>query len=323
MSQPQRSQPYNAPQRQSGGPEPLDPVERLSQLKIELTHQQAKQNHIGQQVTDLTTDITDLTTSVSDMRNILTSYGGQVKDLENRLHSFEYFYHQKKTMVMAAIGDKKGPIDKLIGEFDEDLAAMQTALDELSERVNAAQQDSQRATAAQAEKQKEYDAVKAYKDDIATQLTNLETLRTAITTADDATDIASMYFLVLQSQDLLHSTEIISQHQLAVDLRHRLGELEAAKEHARLKSAALSGLQAEYASQQAALATKQAGRQQQLLAAIQALYPVQAQPAAAAAAGAAGAGGAAAPAPAAGAAPGAAPAAAPPAAAAPPQGSAK
>lgn len=284
MSQPQRSQPYNAPPRPSGGSEPPDPVERLHQLNIELTHEQARQTHITQQVTNLQTDITDLTTSVGDMKNILTTYGGQVKDLETRLHSLEYFYQQKKTMVMAAIGDKKGPIDKLISEFDGDLEVMQTALAELFDKVNSAQQDSQRAAAVQTERQKEYDAVKAYKDDITAQLTSLETLRTAITAADDATDIASMYFLVLQFQDLLNSTEIISQHQLAIDLRHRLGDLEAAKEQARAKSAALSGLQAELASQQATLATKQAGRQQQLLTAIQTLYPVQAQPAPGAAA---------------------------------------
>jgi DNA repair exonuclease SbcCD ATPase subunit len=295
MSQPLRSQPYNAPSKQPGGPEPPDPVERLNELKIELTHQQAKQTHITQQVTDLQNDINDLTTSVGDMRNILMTYGGQVKDLENRFHILEHFYHQKKTMVMAAIGDKKGPIDKLIYEFDEALAGMKAALDELAEKVKSAQQESDRAAALQAERQKEYDAVKAYKDDIATQLTNLESLRTLITAADDATDAASMYFLVLEFQALLECTSIISQHQLAMDLRHRLGELEAAKENARVKSAVLSTLQAELASQQAALDTKQAGRRQQLLAAIQSMYPVQAQPAPApgqaAAAVATGAGG--------------------------------
>lgn len=293
MSQPLRSQPYNAPPKQPGGPEPPDPVERLNELKIELTHQQTKQTHITQQVTDLQNDITDLTTSVGDMRNILTTYGGQVKDLENRFHILEHFYHQKKTMVMAAIGDKKGPIDKLIFEFDEALGEMERCIDELAEKVRSAQQESNRAADAQTEKQKEYDAVKTYKDDIGTQLTTLESLRTLITAADDATDAASMYFLVLEFQELLECTSIVSQHHLAMDLRHRLGELEEAKENARAKSATLSTLQAELASQQAALDAKEAGRRQQLLAAIQAMYPVQAQPATppAAAAAAAGAGG--------------------------------
>lgn len=293
MPQPSGSQPYNVPAKQPAGPEPPDPVERLHELKIELTHQQTKQTHITEQVTDLQNDINDLTNSVSDMKNILTAYGGQVKDLENRFHILEHFYHQKKTMVMAAIGDKKGPIDKLIFEFDEGLGEMKAAIDELAEKVKVAQLESDRAVALQTEKQKEYDAVKAYKDDIAAQLTNLESLRTMITAADDATDAASMYFLVLEFEELLKCTEIISQNCLALDLRHRLGELEAAKENARLKSAALSTLQAELASQQAALDAKQAGRRPQLLAAIQALYPVQAQPAPApaAAGAAAGAGG--------------------------------
>jgi peptidoglycan hydrolase CwlO-like protein len=296
MSSPLRSQPYNAPTRQTGGSEPPDPVERLHELNIELTHQQARQTHITQHVTDLQTDITDLTKSVGDMKNILTGYGGQVKDLEARLHSLEYFYDQKKTMTMAAIGDKRGPIDKLINEFDDDVAKMQTELTELSDRVVSAQQESTKAAGVQSEKQSEYDAVKAYTDDIGAQLTGLETLRTAITAADDATDIASMYFLVLQFQDQLSDTKILSQHQLAMDLRHRLGDLEAAKEHAREKSATLGALQAEMTSRQSTLAAKQAGRQQQLLAAIQTLYPVQPQPAAAAAAAGATAGNPAAPA---------------------------
>lgn len=288
MSQPLRPQPYNAPLRHTGGVEPPDPVERLQELNIELARQQSRQSHLTQQVTDLQTDISDLTKSVGDMRDILTSYGSQVKDLESRRHSLEYFYHQKHTMTLAAIGDKKGPIDKLIAEFDEDLANMQGEINSLAERVTTAQQESQRATAAQAEKQSDYDVVKAYKDDIVKQLANLDTLRTQITTADDATDIASMYFLVREFQDLLSSTEILSQHQLAMDLKHRLGDLEAAKEHARAKSAALSGLQTELTTKQAELAAKQAARRQQLLTAIQTLFPVRASAHAAASAAAGG-----------------------------------
>jgi peptidoglycan hydrolase CwlO-like protein len=298
MSQPQRlPHPYNVPAKHTSGAEPPDPVERLHELNIELTRRQSQQTHITKQVTDLQTDITDLTQSVTDMKTILTAYGGQVKSLEARRHSLEYFYDQKKTMTLAAIGDKKGPIDKLIAEFDEDLERMQGQINELIERVATATHESKRAAAAQTERQAEYDAVKAYKDDISNQLTALETLRTQITAADDATDIASMYFLVCEFHDLLGSTEIISQHHLALDLRRRLGDLEAAKENARAKSAELSGLQTELTGKQAELATKQAGRQQQLLAAIQALYPVQPQPApAAAAAAGAAAGGQAAPA---------------------------
>jgi chromosome segregation ATPase len=307
MSQPLRPQPYNVPARQTAGSEPPDPVERLHELNIDLARRQSQQTHITKQVTDLQTDITDLTQSVSDMKSILTSYGGQVKDLEARLHSLEYFYEQKKTMTLAAIGDKKGPIDKLIAEFDEDLERMQGQINDLTDRVTAAQHESHRATAAQTEKQSEYDAVKAYKDAIAAQLTNLEALRTQITAADDATDIASMYFLVVEFHDLLSSTQIVSQHQLAVDLRRRLGDLEAAKENARAKSAELNALQTELTAKQAELAAKQAARQQQLLAAIQALYPVQPQPAPAAAAAAAAGGAQAAP----GAQPGQAAAAAP------------
>jgi chromosome segregation ATPase len=248
----------------------------LKQLNIELAQQQSRQTHIGQQVTDLQTDINDLTKTVADVKNILTDYAGQLKDLETRLHGLRFFYDQKHKMIMAAIGDKKPPIDNLIEEFDEELARMQGAIDELTEKVQRAQEESTHAAAIQAEKQAAYDAAKAYTTNTVNQLNDLDTLRTGITKADDATDIASMYFLVVEFHHVLHHTEIISQHQLSVDLRHKLGELEAAKENARTKTADYNSLQTELTAQQATLATKKAGRRQQLLAAVQALYPAPA-----------------------------------------------
>jgi len=113
----------------------------------------------------------------------------------------------------------------------------------------------------------------------------MDSLRTAITKADDATDVASMYFEVLEFHNVLSKTEIVSQHELALDLKQKLGELEAAKEHARMKSAAMNNLQTEYTTQQTKLQNKISGRRQGLLASIQALYPVPAAaPAASAAA---------------------------------------
>lgn len=271
MSQIQRGQ----PSKWAVGSEPPDPMERLKELNIELTQEQARQTHIGQQVTNLQADITDLTKTVAEVKAALTDYGGQIKDLESRLHSQQYFYDQKNKMIMGAIGDKKRPIDELIGEFDHELETMQTRLAELNDKVISAQQESQRAAADQTEKQTDYDNAKAYTSDVLAKLSDLDTLRTSITTADDATDDASMYFLVLEFQNTLDSTQIISQHRLALDLRHRLGELEEAKERARIKSAAFNGLQTEATALQATLDGKRTGRRQSLLAEVQALFPVQ------------------------------------------------
>ena len=84
-----------------------------------------------------------------------------------------------------------------------------------------------------------------------------------------------MYFLVHEFQHTLSSTEIIPQHKLALQLRHTLGELEAAKENSRAKSATYNALAAEYTAHEATLQAKQQARRDQLLAAVQALYPPQ------------------------------------------------
>ena len=275
----QRQNPYD----QHRGSEPPDPNERLTQLKIELQQHQDRLDDLGKQKDELQADITDLEQTVTDVKTTLTTYGGQVKTLETTLHSLQYFYDQKHKMIIAAIGDKKGPIDELIREFDYETSRMQERLAELADRLSTAQQESQRATTNQNAKQADYDAVKAYTQKTQAKLTDLDSLRTSITQDDTATDVASMYFHVLEFQDVLSNTSIVSQHQLALELRQTLGELEQAKEHARVKSAEANRLQTEYNAHQATLTARETGRRQTLLGLIQAMYPVPApQPSSAA-----------------------------------------
>jgi len=276
-----RPNPYD-PHR---GSEPPDPNERLTQLKIELQQHQDRLDDLGKQKDELQADVNDLEKTVAEVKSTLTDYGGQVKGLETNLHSLQYFYDQKHKMIIAAIGDKKGPIDELIREFDYETSRMQDRLAELDDKLSMAQQESQRAATAQNAKQADYDAVKAYTQNTQAKLSDLDTLRTAITQDDTATDIASMYFHVLEFQDVLSRTNILSQHQLALELRQTLGELEQAKEHARVKSAEANRLQTEYNAQQATLSARVAGRRQTLLGLIQAMYPVPAQQPSSAASG--------------------------------------
>jgi hypothetical protein len=257
-------------------PEPPDPNERLTQLQIELKQNQDRQSDLGKQADELQADINDLQQGVGDVKATLTSYGGQVKGMETDLHSLQYFYDQKHKMIIAAIGDKKGPIDDLIREFDYETSRMEERLTELNEGLAEAQQESQKAAAVQTGKQNEYNAVKAYPQNTQTQLTDLDALRTSITQDDTATDIASMYFHVLEFQNELSTTHIVSQHQLALELKQKLGELEQAKEHARLKNAEANRLQTESNTHQATLTARKTGRRQTLLGLIQAMFPVPA-----------------------------------------------
>jgi vacuolar-type H+-ATPase subunit I/STV1 len=276
MSQMQRSSPYDPAPRGTGGTEPPDPNERLKELTIELNEHNARILHLTNQSTALLADITDLSTTVAEVKTTISAYGAALQDLEARLHALQYFYEQKNKMILAAIGDKQGPIDELIREYDYELDRMRDRLRELGEKQEAAQQESQEATAAQNTLQAEYTAVNQYQTNTTAKLTDMETLRAEITQADDNTDVASMYFLVLQFHGRLRETQVITQHQLALDLRHKLGELEAAKELARAKSAALSTVQTQYNAHQTALQTKQSGRRANLLAAVQALFPAPA-----------------------------------------------
>jgi hypothetical protein len=289
MSQIQQPGSYD-PTYRSGGTEPPDPNERLKQLQIELDQNNARLDHLTKQRDALKTDITDLSTSVTAVKATVSAYGAALQDIEGRLHALHYFHEQKNKMIMAAIGDKRVPIDDLISDFDHELERMEQKLIELGERQEEAQEESEEADNVQAARQAAYDSVNQYQQHTTDQITDMEGLRTQIMLADDNTDVASMYFLVLEVGGELHHTHIISQHQLASNLRQKLSELESAKENARAKSAAFSSLQAEYNAHQATLEAKRAGRRAKLLAEIQAKFPAPAPPAPAPPAPAAAAG---------------------------------
>jgi chromosome segregation ATPase len=276
MSQIQQPSPYDTANRGGGNIEPPDPNERLKQLQIELDQHNARIDHLSKQRDALNTDLTDLSTAVTAAKTTLTHYGSALQDLESRLHALQYFYDQKSKMILAAIGDKKGPIDELIRDFDHEIERMQARLRELGEMQDAAQKESQEATAVQTARQADYDAINQYQQNTTAKLTDMEGLRTQITQADENNDVASMYLEVLELHGRLRETQVVSQHQLAVDLRQRLGELEAAKEHARAKTAAYNAVQADYSAHLATLQAKQAGRRAKLLAEVQAMFPAPA-----------------------------------------------
>jgi chromosome segregation ATPase len=260
--------------------EPLDPSERLKQLQAELNQHNTRIDHLSKQRDVLETDINGLSTTVEQVKTTVTNYGAGLKDLHNRLQALEYFYHQKNKMVLAAIGERKPLIDDLIRGYDDELARMEEHLRELAEKQTAAQEQSTQAANVQDDRQKDYDAATNFQQEVTSKLTEMEALRAEITKADDTTDAASMYFLTLEFHSQMRETKILSQHEVSTELRQKLGELEAAKERARAKTAALSTAQAEYTAYKAELDTRRADRRANLLAQIKELYPVPAEPSA-------------------------------------------
>jgi peptidoglycan hydrolase CwlO-like protein len=274
MSQMQRPGQYDPAHRGAGSAEPPDPSERLRQLKNELDQHNSRITHLTAQATALQTDITDLSTSVTQVQTAVTSYGSGLPDLQSRLQALQYFYDQKSKMILAAIGEKKEPIDELIREFDYELDRMEDRLAELGEKLALAKAESDEANNIENVRQNEYNLANQYQQDVTAKLTDMETLRTEITAADDNTDVATMYFLVLEFHGRLRDTHIIPQNQLSTELRHKLAELEAAKEHARARTAALNAIQAEFTAHQTEIQTKGQGRRAALLAEVQKMFPV-------------------------------------------------
>jgi chromosome segregation ATPase len=286
MAKAQSPSDYETPHRDSSSGEPSDPNERLQQLQSELGQHNARIDHLSKQRDALQTDITDLTANWTEVKTTLANYAGALPGLESRLQALQYFFEQKDKMVLAAIGEEKGPIDELIRKFDHEIEMMSRRLTELGEKRDAAQKESAHAADAQAKLQNDFDSLNQYQQSATAKLTDMENLRSQITAFDDKNDVASMYFLIHEFQHTLSSTEINPQHKLALQLRQTLGKLEAAKENSRAKSAAYNELAAEYTAHEATLQAKEQARRDQLLSAVQAMCPPQPASTASAATGA-------------------------------------
>jgi chromosome segregation ATPase len=259
------------------GMEPQDPNERLLQLQGELDQHNSRIDQLSKQRDLLQSDISGLSATVAEVKTTVTNYGANAKGLHDRLQALEYFYHQKSRMVQAAIGERKPLIDELTREYDEELARAEESLKELNDKQVAAQAESDEAAKVQATKQSEYDAANAYQATMTSKLTEMETLRANITQADESTDVATMYVLTQEFHARLKDTKIMSQNELAMELRLKLGELELAKEAARAKSAALAKAQAEYVAYKTTVDGKRTERQARLLKEVEARYPLPAE----------------------------------------------
>jgi DNA repair exonuclease SbcCD ATPase subunit len=254
--------------------EPPNLDDRLARLQTELEEHNDRIDHLSKQRDVLQDDITDLTTTVKQVTTTVTNYGAGLKDLHHRFQTLDYFYHQKSKMILAAIGDKKALIGDLIRLYDEELEGMRAHLQRLDEKQKTAEQESNGAESVQKALQEEYDKINSYQQYITDNLTEMDGLRTDITKADELTDVATMYFLILEFHNKLRETTIHTQHQLSLELRQKLGELETAKENARARSAALSSAQAEYTAHKKKLDTKITERRSTLLKAVDEIYPV-------------------------------------------------
>jgi chromosome segregation ATPase len=276
MSKAQRQGMEEQPPQGNEYIDPPDPNERLKQLTHELKEHTHRIAQLTNESNALQTDINELDATVKQVEATVTDYGAGLADLHQRLHALHYFYDQKNKMTLAAIGERRGPIDDIIRNFDFEVTRMEERLRELGELKDAAQRESNEAAEIQALRQKQYDAANDIQKTLTKTLSELESLRADITRADDKTDVATMYFLMLEFHREMSETRIIAQQQLHLELRQRLGELELAKESARMKSGVLSAAQADYTNFDTALQAKKAGRRATLLAHVQKMNPIPA-----------------------------------------------
>ncbi len=260
-----------------------DPGRKLQQLTVELKRKQAEIDTLTKQTSDLQTDINGLKATVAEVTQVLSTYGDNITKLRKDRDDLEFFLEQKSKMVAAAVLDKKDAIDRIIRDYDLALQEQGQKVGGLGTRTEEAQEHYQEAADLAQQRQQQYDTAKAVQQTITNALTELQTLRTSIVSADDKTDVASMYFLTLEMRHVMHHTHIPSQGQLADTLNEALAGLEEAKEQARARKAAWDTLKLEHDSEKKKLDDLNANRRKDILAAIQAHWPAQSPDTAAAA----------------------------------------
>jgi chromosome segregation ATPase len=253
----------------------VDPVERLEQLRRQLDHKKNEIDRLTKSSTDLQADIDGLSKSVDDVEQLLSGYSNAYKDLQKERNELEYFVEQKTKMAAAAIGDKRERIERMSEEYADQIRDTDSHLHHLNGRLSAAEDAVQHATRVAAEKQQAYDHAHDYQATLSSRLTDLKNLKDLVTKADDANDIASMYFLITEAQHVLSSIHLRPQHEVARALYESLAALEEANEELRRKKAERDELHSERDLGEAKLSDLKANRRSHILKLIQGAWPVE------------------------------------------------
>ncbi len=274
MAEPMQGTKYEYHGSEAGEHHPVaDPNSKLNRLQQELSGKKAEIEHLSKQTTNLQDDITGLQSSITAGTGLLGKYGQALKDLQTSRGDIEYFYEQKSKMVNAAIGDKKDPVDHMVRKYDADTERTEAHAAQLKDRVDEANEALQEAGKKATHREEAWTKVMTYQQRLQQKLDGLKTLRTLITSADEANDAPSMYFLVLELKALLDHTNIESQQVLATRVNRSIDELEEAREHKRHRQLEVDHLQKELDKANQDVETRKAGRRTAILQEIAAQWP--------------------------------------------------
>jgi hypothetical protein len=184
-------------------------------------------------------DITALTEVGSAIKGVLEAYAKALPNLIKEVKEDETYSDTKMRMILCAVEQCKGEIDQKIAEYDRKISDKAAGLEQLKWQKTDAEKQYEQSKTELENKQKKFDYWKNLQSDIEKKLKEIQDLKTQIEKEDDLSHAASMYFLALELQRTLRSTNIVCTQDLKEQLYTAWNELSQAKELVRDKKSTL------------------------------------------------------------------------------------
>ncbi len=227
-----------------------DPDERVRELQKRQAEVEAEITRLKQEDVSLTEEIESSKTTGTAIKEVLAAYTEALPNLIKEFKEDGTYSDTKMRMILCAVEKNKPAIDQKIADYDRQLAAKESALEQLKDRKTDAENQLKQAQKEQEDKDTEYKYWAGLKADIEAKLSDIKELKKQIEAEDDASHPASMYFLALELQKTLQSIKIVCSDDLKHNLYKASDELSKAQEIVRQKESQLATATAALAAAQ-------------------------------------------------------------------------
>jgi hypothetical protein len=215
---------------------PPSPADALKDLKSKLDKNLGDSSDLAKQAADLKQQVAELQKFLDQNASAAKTYGNAVKGLSQRQAALQEYHDTKKTMLEATLKDKKDAVVKTKQAGDQEVADLQTKVNDLQKTVAA---DATAYAAAQAEsvkQQDEYDKVVGLPSRGTFWVNDSSSLRDA---AESQKNLSRAYFLILEMEDSFKKTNLLAVDDFSKQLDDSTSRLTAAKNGERDKKQTL------------------------------------------------------------------------------------
>jgi hypothetical protein len=240
---------------------------KIEKLKTEIQKLESEKLIEARKLERLKSDAAGLEKLASENKQTLDAYNKGFKNLEKEKKEFETYYDTKRTMIVAALRNKKVDVDRVIQRFDGELAAKKKELKATEVKYGDADHEYDAAKKVYDERQKDYQELRDYQRKTEAKLVELRGLKERIE-KEDPKNLANIYILIEEVKRVLRETQMKTYKRLTNELSRAWVALDSARENLMKKEEVLDAAKTSFESSKRELEVLDRNRREEILSRI-------------------------------------------------------